>query len=551
MIIIDVTKNDATVVETEKLTSGTKGLKCQFNFSEEWENLDKIAVCSCGNVTKDVVVESNVIEVPWEVMAVYGKYLEIGVYGSGSNGTVVIPTIYATVGAVCKGADPSGDESFEPTPSIWEKIFNFFKNVPYTVDEEGNATFNGNSLTATADEQGNLIHEHYCSKEYLEEKIKNQPNVDISSLSNTLEGSAKSENTLEITDTSPIEHNMGLKVESKNLLPPKTVNTTIKGITFTSNTDGTISVKGTATGDATLTLYNQNLWLEKGTYTLSGCPAGGGHNTTYWLEIRSSNTGVVADVGKGKTLKLTKSQNVGVYIYVMKGKTVDLVFKPMIECGTVATTHTPPVDLSKVIITREEDGKVFAFDKDGNITDRSGNILTTMYNDFVIENSGVVSTSEGGNTVKIDTLETGAEGVAHLSITNPIPLKAGTTYYFKVEGKEPPRDEYGTPLLTFDVRLNGELSKGTGLNINEETEYTPSEDGDADIFIMVEEGAICNDSVYTLSCIAKGDTIVNSLYPNNTFISNEEGVIISVDYNRDINKAIVELKALILELKTN
>lgn len=208
MILIDVTKNDAKVTHTEKLTSGTVGLKCQFNFSEEWNELSKIAVCVCGSVVKDAIVdENNTIEIPWEVLAKHGKYLDIGVYGSDGDGVRVIPTVYATVGAVCKGADPSGDESITPTPTIWEQILAFVKNVPYTIDAMGKAIFHGHSESASADEKGNTIHTHYMS-------VGDANNT----FCNAIKGTANGRGAVRIEGVSPVPHNLDIKLKRVNLI---------------------------------------------------------------------------------------------------------------------------------------------------------------------------------------------------------------------------------------------------------------------------------------------------------------------------------------------
>lgn len=206
MIIIDVTKNDAKVTHTEKLTSGTVGLTCQFNFSKEWDELSKIAVCVCGSVVKDAIVdEKNTIVIPWEVLAKHGKYLDIGVYGSDGNGVRVIPTVYATVGAVCKGADPSGDESITPTPTIWEQILAFVKNVPYTIDAMGKAIFHGHSESASADEKGNTIHTHYTS-------VDDANNT----FCNAIKGTAIGRDAVRLDGVSPIPHTVGVTLTPYN-----------------------------------------------------------------------------------------------------------------------------------------------------------------------------------------------------------------------------------------------------------------------------------------------------------------------------------------------
>lgn len=123
MVKIKVNDSRAVVLESEKLTSGRIGLQCQFIFSEDWDDLVKTAVCIAGEVTKDVLFTGDTITIPHECLANPFKELAIGVYGiDNSNNAIAIPTIYAMVGMIYQGADPSGDPSTDPTLPVYEQI---------------------------------------------------------------------------------------------------------------------------------------------------------------------------------------------------------------------------------------------------------------------------------------------------------------------------------------------------------------------------------------------------------------------------------------------
>lgn len=123
MVKIKVNDSRAVVLESEKLTSGRIGLQCQFIFSEDWDDLVKTAVCIAGEVTKDVLFTGDTITIPHECLANPCKELAIGVYGIGnSTNTIAIPTIYAVVGTIYQGADPSGDPSTDPTLPVYEQM---------------------------------------------------------------------------------------------------------------------------------------------------------------------------------------------------------------------------------------------------------------------------------------------------------------------------------------------------------------------------------------------------------------------------------------------
>ena len=93
---------------------------------------------------------------------------------------------------------------------------------------------------------------------------------------------------------------VGVTVEGKNLLKNDNDTTkTINGVTFTLNNDGSISLSGTATQTINYFLRMNEHAFPNGTFTLSGCPSGGGYST-YYLRVDTSNGQVKAlDTGSG------------------------------------------------------------------------------------------------------------------------------------------------------------------------------------------------------------------------------------------------------------
>ena len=117
MIIVTALRTHAAATKTEELVAGRVGMEAAFHFSPEWDGLGKTAVFEAGGVAKDVIVGDDPCIVPHECM-IEGAELRVGIYGMSTDGTIVIPTVYALVGTVKKGADPSGDESYPPTPDV-------------------------------------------------------------------------------------------------------------------------------------------------------------------------------------------------------------------------------------------------------------------------------------------------------------------------------------------------------------------------------------------------------------------------------------------------
>lgn len=104
------------------VTSGSVNVYLvQFAFSADWDELDKTAVFRAGDTKISVVLDAtNRCQIPWEVLENRGRPLEAGVYGT-KNGTVVLPTIWATLGTIKEGASP-GENTQPPTPDVYSQI---------------------------------------------------------------------------------------------------------------------------------------------------------------------------------------------------------------------------------------------------------------------------------------------------------------------------------------------------------------------------------------------------------------------------------------------
>lgn len=120
-IKIAVNGSSAAVLESVPIVAGTVGLPVGFTFDESWDGLHKTAVFRVSGRTMDQI---NITEegtvVPWELLENPGCRLWIGVYGT--NDTLQIPTVWADVGVIQPGADPSGDQSAQPSLPVWQQL---------------------------------------------------------------------------------------------------------------------------------------------------------------------------------------------------------------------------------------------------------------------------------------------------------------------------------------------------------------------------------------------------------------------------------------------
>lgn len=132
---------------------------------------------------------------------------------------------------------------------------------------------------------------------------------------------------------------------------------TFNGITYTVNSDGSVTVNGTATADSVF--YFSRNYKFKGTNTdlfLSGCPNNGSGNTydlvIAGLDISNNVTYVNNDVGIGKSINIpSDTVTINVYIRIRSKQAVEnLVFRPQLELGDTATEYEPPITGSELTV---------------------------------------------------------------------------------------------------------------------------------------------------------------------------------------------------------
>ena len=113
---------------------------------------------------------------------------------------------------------------------------------------------------------------------------------------------------------------------------------TMGGVTYTLNSDGTITASNTATTTTTLKIPVKLKTGEK--YTISGCPAGG-TATSYRIDIRLKGTTTVKANDYGEGAEFTAEQeDYDLCIRYQNGQEAAQVFSPMV-CTSAAYAITP------------------------------------------------------------------------------------------------------------------------------------------------------------------------------------------------------------------
>lgn len=167
--------------------------------------------------------------------------------------------------------------------------------------------------------------------------------VEIPDAANALKGTAGGA-AVAITDASPIEHEMGVKVRKKNLLPyPYNAYKDNTNGMYTDNGDGTITVNGVFSGTPTCELCK--FTLPNGTYTI-----GGGVGSSHKVSVRLYDVKTGANIAHSlastiTTFTVNEPTEVKCWIYAAANQTYDnLVIYPMVEEGSTASSYAPYIE---------------------------------------------------------------------------------------------------------------------------------------------------------------------------------------------------------------
>lgn len=133
---------------------------------------------------------------------------------------------------------------------------------------------------------------------------------------------------------------------AKNFLKVTGQTQTLNGVTFTVNSDQTVSLSGTASATTTFFIVNNAAAnaIPDGSYILTGCPSGGGNNT-YDLRWHLYSSGKSAyDQGSGASVNKTgNTTSSNIAIVIRSGVTAtNLVFRPMLRRAEITdSTYVP------------------------------------------------------------------------------------------------------------------------------------------------------------------------------------------------------------------
>ncbi len=430
MINIDIFDGGRIVTYGTAVADSVLFEKIHFNFPAEWDGFAKTAVFTNGETKISVVLNENgklctgeneccipheVIKAPAFTVSVFGV-------SGDKRATTQIAQVSVKPSGYGEGATPA-----EPTPTEYEQlvaIANSAEQLAQSVrsdadsgafkgdkGEQGNKGDKGDTgavgakgdkgdkgdpgKDAVTDRAYSPTSENAQSGKAVAEALKAERTYANNSFSGALRGSASGE-AVRLTDVSPIEHEIKIKLTAKsnysdfsgvtlkrygkNLLPYPYKNTnidyTFNGINYKVKSDGTVVLNGTANAQSYFILA-EPMVLNKGVYYLSGCPSGG-QGSTYNIYFQYDNYSYYkADYGSGVKIDINEKKNCAVAINIGKNTTVsNLIFKPMLEVGSkltdfeerrTAVAYTPAVDGTVTGVTSISPDMTFLSDTDGII----------------------------------------------------------------------------------------------------------------------------------------------------------------------------------------
>lgn len=159
MFILCPSSRKITVERSDILVSDSMNVyPVQFKFSCEWRGLTKTAVFRTKDKSIEILLDNtNICNIPWELLLKHGRKLEVGVYGTKGE-DLILNTIWCPLGEIYEGAKNIDSENHpeEPTPDVYQQILSQMGNL------EDLETEDKSSLVNAINEMYNMIDSGGC-----------------------------------------------------------------------------------------------------------------------------------------------------------------------------------------------------------------------------------------------------------------------------------------------------------------------------------------------------------------------------------------------------
>lgn len=363
-------------------------------------------------------------------------------------------------------------------------------------------------------------------------------------VANALKGTASGA-VIALTDVSPLDHEIGVKLSVKNLLDLTSLigkSVTENGGTLSCGTDGGITGSGTLTGYIGFDAFR--LYLPKGKYILSS--SGDYNNFGCYFVFRDENA---ASLAEGSV-----SKSGGAFTFDTAGypalSYVDVTIKRnnntalsgtayfQLEAGTTATAYTPHVaDVSTA--TLKKYGK--------NLVD-----ISQMLNECLVDNG--------------DGTFTYTKKAPYDSAMFPLKLKAGTKITSKAEiisSQNNTENSLCYRVTYADGGIKGYYLSDSKVTLEKDIVGLVIYSYEANASYVFKEWQLeigteasayepyKEPETYQVNPDGSPASGVTSLAPTTTLLTDTAGVTIDATYNRDTNKVIERLVSAIISLGGN
>lgn len=262
--------------------------------------------------------------------------------------------------------------------------------------------------------------------------------------------------------------------DNVNLLQNFATSQTIDGVTFTVNKDGTVIANGTAptSKNVTFVINNKQLSLPAGKYALSGCPSNYVKKRICRIDIwRSDWSYLCSEQGDGGRMTLSEDiENLIVGVTIFKGETANnLVFKPKIEKGTVATEYSLYGIGSENVKVYNRNLLNTPYNSENKLTDTAtsdGYYITTGFKAYLI--AGKTYRFKCESNLKFGFASSGGEGLCYLMLNK----QSNTFFQLLSNDRTITVKESGWYYLRYDIYKANKTASFWNFQIEEDTTST-------------------------------------------------------------------------------
>ena len=357
---------------------------------------------------------------------------------------------------------------------------------------------------------------------------------------------------ISINDVAPVEHTLGVKASSKNILPNTYKSKNAGAIIYTVNEDGTINISNSGGNSLSVFNYVENnlgdLFIDGETYTFALNTEGKYDTISLYIYakdlIENKEIWLIGAKNletKYLTINKSKYQYIKIYTQIQANTEAfeNVVVKPVIALGKHTTLpHTPYVDISTV-----------------NINALGKNLIPFPYaTTDGDEINGVKATVKDDGTIIFNGTATGKQ--ASLEIVGDLKLKKGVPYTLSgCSGGG--TTNTSVRLFLQNTTYKQSITVGGGINSTIIPEYddyyltflVPLGKTVDNFMIkpMLEVGESATEfelykepTSYTPNADGTVEG-VKSIYPTTTLVPSEQGVLVECEYSQDAQKSGIAL----------